>query len=69
MPREAGPWGVSGGKPWDDGVFSAVKRVHVHVGESLKVIYAVQFKYVKWDAKLLLSPMHGGMDGDQMESV
>ncbi|XP_024972018.1 agglutinin-like [Cynara cardunculus var. scolymus] len=69
MPREAGPWGVSGGKPWDDGVFSTVKQVHVHVGESLKVIYSVQFKYVKWDAKVVLSPMHGGTGGDQIESV
>ncbi|KAI3807295.1 hypothetical protein L1987_23221 [Smallanthus sonchifolius] len=26
MPREAGPWGASGGKSWDDGVFSAIKQ-------------------------------------------
>nr|KAJ0227228.1 hypothetical protein LSAT_V11C100007950 [Lactuca sativa] len=37
MPREAGPWGAAGGKPWDDGVFSHVKQIRVYLGESLKV--------------------------------
>lgn len=70
IPRDAGPWGASvGGKPWDDGVFSAVKEVRVHVGESPIVIHAIQFEYVESNAKSILSPMHGGTSRDKMEWV
>ncbi|KAJ9536360.1 hypothetical protein OSB04_un000452 [Centaurea solstitialis] len=48
--RDAGPWGALGGKRWDDGVFSTVKQVHVYMDESLKVLHAIQFLYVKRDA-------------------
>ncbi|KAK1427339.1 hypothetical protein QVD17_16022 [Tagetes erecta] len=68
MPREAGPWGADGAKPWDDGVFSTVKQVRVHVGE-LNVIYALQFEYLKKDGKSVLSPIHGGTDGSKIEMV
>lgn len=67
MPREPGPWGASGGKPWDDGVFFGVKKVIVHGRVSLNAICAIQFEYVKRDAKCILSPMHGGTVGDKME--
>ncbi|KAJ0614777.1 putative jacalin-like lectin domain-containing protein [Helianthus annuus] len=50
MPRDAGPWGACGGKPWDDGLFSAIKRIHVHEGE-LNAIYAIQFEYLKKDGE------------------
>ncbi|KAL9994815.1 putative jacalin-like lectin domain-containing protein [Helianthus debilis subsp. tardiflorus] len=60
--RDAGPWGVGGGKPWDDGVFSAIKQVRVHEGE-LNVIYALQFEYLKSDGKSVLSKIYGGTDG------
>lgn len=53
MPREAGPWGAGGGKPWDDGVFSTIKQVRVHVGE-MNVIYALQFEYLKRDSKSVM---------------
>ncbi|KAI3684828.1 hypothetical protein L6452_34054 [Arctium lappa] len=69
IPRYAGPWGASGGKPWDDGVFSTVKQVRIHVRESLNVIYAIQFEYIQRDAKSVLSPIHGGTGGDKMELV
>ncbi|KAJ9560236.1 hypothetical protein OSB04_005396 [Centaurea solstitialis] len=69
MPRDAGPWGGFGGKPWDDGVYSTVKQVSVHFRESLNVIYAIQFEYVQRDAKSVLSPTHGGTGGDTMELV
>ncbi|KAJ9536368.1 hypothetical protein OSB04_un000460 [Centaurea solstitialis] len=69
IPREPGPWGASGGNPWDDGVFSTVKQVRVHVVESLNVIYAIQFEYVQRDAKSVLSPIHGGTNGDKTELV
>ncbi|MFS7911628.1 putative jacalin-like lectin domain-containing protein [Helianthus anomalus] len=35
LPRDAGPWGACGGQPWDDGVFSAIKQVRIHLGELL----------------------------------
>ncbi|XP_035843042.1 agglutinin [Helianthus annuus] len=60
--RDAGPWGVGGGKPWDDGVFSTIKQVRVHEGE-LNVIYAIQFEYLKTDGKSVLSKIYGGTDG------
>ncbi|CAH1442812.1 unnamed protein product [Lactuca virosa] len=69
MPREAGPWGAARGKPWDDGVFSHVKQVRVYLGESLKVIYGIQFEYVKRDGNSILSQMHGGTCGDKTELV
>ncbi|MFS7911618.1 putative jacalin-like lectin domain-containing protein [Helianthus anomalus] len=62
MPREVGPWGAGGGKPWDDGVFSTIKQVRVHVGE-LNAIYALQFEYLKKDGKSVFSQIHGGTDG------
>ncbi|KAK1427334.1 hypothetical protein QVD17_16017 [Tagetes erecta] len=68
MPREAGPWGACGGKPWDDGVFSTIKQVRVHLGE-LNFIYALQFEYLKKDGKSVLSQIHGGTDGSKIELV
>lgn len=68
MLRDAGPWGIVGGKPWDDGLFSTVKRVYVHLGK-LNVIYALQFEYKKKDGKSVLSQVHGGNDGSRMELV
>ena len=67
MPREAGPWGASGGKPWDDGVFSRVIKVIVHGGVSLNAICAIQFEYVKTDGESVLSQMHGGSGDIEME--
>ncbi|KAL7618750.1 hypothetical protein Lser_V15G00701 [Lactuca serriola] len=69
MPREAGPWGAAGGKPWDDGVFSHVKQIRVYLGESLKVIYGIQFEYIKRDGNSILSQMHGGTCGDKTKLV
>ncbi|KAJ9536361.1 hypothetical protein OSB04_un000453 [Centaurea solstitialis] len=66
-PKEAGPWGASAGKLWDDGVFPTIKQVNVFTEESLKVLRSIQFVYVKRDAKLFLSPMHGGTCEDNLE--
>ncbi|KAI3807296.1 hypothetical protein L1987_23222 [Smallanthus sonchifolius] len=68
LPKDAGPWGAGGGKPWDDGVFSTIKQVRVHVGE-LNVIYALQFEYMKSDGKSVSSQIHGGTDGLKIELV
>ncbi|KAI3513207.1 hypothetical protein L1887_20534 [Cichorium endivia] len=69
MPREAGPWGAAGGKPWDDGVFSHVKQVRVYLSDSLKVICGIQFEYAKRDAKSVVTQMHGGTGGCKTETV
>ncbi|MFS7911625.1 putative jacalin-like lectin domain-containing protein [Helianthus anomalus] len=68
MPRGAGPWGAGGGQSWDDGVFSTIKQVRVHVGE-LNVIYALQFEYQKRDGTSVLSQIHGGINGLEIKMV
>ncbi|KAJ0804969.1 putative jacalin-like lectin domain-containing protein [Helianthus annuus] len=68
LPRDAGPWGACGGQPWDDGVFSAIKQVRIHLGE-LNVIYGLQFKYLKSDGKSVMSQIHGGTDGVEIHLV
>ncbi|KAK9061324.1 hypothetical protein SSX86_018504 [Deinandra increscens subsp. villosa] len=61
MPREAGPWGAGGGKPWDDGVFSSIKQVRVYLGK-LNAVYALQFDYLRSDGECVVSQIHGGTD-------
>ncbi|TXG52226.1 hypothetical protein EZV62_021395 [Acer yangbiense] len=59
VPREAGPWGGNSGKPFDDGVFAAIKHVYVHVGDGL--IHAIQFLYQTKDgSSSIMSKRHGG---------
>lgn len=41
-PYGPGPWGGDGGKPWDDVVFSGVKKIFLTRGEA---IYSIQFEY------------------------
>ncbi|KAI3496663.1 hypothetical protein L1887_39034 [Cichorium endivia] len=65
-----GTLGVSEGKLWDDGVFSSIKQVHVHVKNSANFICAVQFEYVKKYSTSVLSQMHGGAcEYDKIEVV
>ncbi|CAH1442807.1 unnamed protein product [Lactuca virosa] len=64
-PRDVGPWGASGGKPRDDGVFQNIKQVRVQVGYLSKVIFGIQFNYVKKDGKFILSQFHGGTYHDE----
>ncbi|XP_035842995.1 agglutinin [Helianthus annuus] len=68
MPRDVGPRGAGGGQSWDDGVFSTIKQVRVHVGE-LNVIYALQFEYQKRDGTSVLSQIHGGTNGLEIKMV
>ncbi|KAJ0785913.1 putative jacalin-like lectin domain-containing protein [Helianthus annuus] len=68
LPRDAGPWGACGGQPWDDGVFSAIKQVRIHLGE-LNVIHGLQFMYLKSDGKPVMSRIHGGTDGAEINLV
>ncbi|CAA0813337.1 Jacalin-related lectin 3 [Striga hermonthica] len=61
VPRSSGPWGnVEGGKPWDDGVFSKVKEVHLYLCVLKNIICGVQFIYERRDGCDVLSPLHGG---------
>lgn len=55
-PLVSGPWGGVGGKPWDDGVFSGVKKIFLTKGEG---IYSIQFKYDR-NGQSFWSARHGG---------
>ncbi|CAL5332264.1 unnamed protein product [Camellia sinensis] len=59
VPRDPGPWGGSGGKHWDDGVFSRVKNVNVYTANDEEVVRAVKFKYMKRDGDSVWSLLHG----------
>ncbi|TXG52231.1 hypothetical protein EZV62_021400 [Acer yangbiense] len=58
VPREAGPWGGNSGKPFDDGIFTAIKHVYVHVGSGS--IDAIQLLYQNKDGCSIMSKRHGG---------
>ncbi|KAF8391074.1 hypothetical protein HHK36_023374 [Tetracentron sinense] len=62
LPREPGPWGGRGGSPWDDGVFSAIKQIYVHIEKT--VIRSIQFEYNKANGKSVWSQRHGGLGND-----
>nr|TKS10118.1 hypothetical protein D5086_0000087040 [Populus alba] len=55
-PPVSGPWGGGGGKPWDDGVFSGVKKTFLTKGEA---IYCIQIKYDR-NGQSVWSVRHGG---------
>ncbi|CAA0813339.1 Jacalin-related lectin 3 [Striga hermonthica] len=66
LPRSAGPWSnVEGGKPWDDGVFSKVKEVNLHIClvNNIDIICGVQFLYERRDGRDVLSTWHGSCHG------
>ncbi|KAK3006893.1 hypothetical protein RJ639_017517 [Escallonia herrerae] len=70
MPREVGPWGISGGQSWDDGVFLDVKQVYVTLNESQRWVRGIQFEYVNRNGKHVLSDMHGSPStGDTVEKI
>ncbi|KAL0438543.1 UNVERIFIED_CONTAM: Agglutinin [Sesamum latifolium] len=54
-----GPWGGCGGKQWDDGVFSAVNRIHLHFTACTRAIHGIQFEYLGRDGRSIWSPRHG----------
>ena len=67
VPRGPGPWGGHGGKEWDDGVFSGIRELHLHVGDS--VIHAIRVLYESRDGKPVWSHKHGGAGGDKINTV
>ncbi|KAH6824939.1 hypothetical protein C2S53_008202 [Perilla frutescens var. hirtella] len=68
-PRSAGPWGGAGGGDWDDGVFSAVKGVHVRLRSDTRVVSGVQFCYEGKDGEDFLSPLHGTIHEDMQRKT
>ncbi|KAF8364926.1 hypothetical protein HHK36_033090 [Tetracentron sinense] len=67
LPRGPGPWGGRGGKPWDDGVFSAIKQIYVCKGED--VIYSIQFEYHGRNQESVWSQKHGRSGGDTTNRI
>ncbi|KAF3962766.1 hypothetical protein CMV_012761 [Castanea mollissima] len=67
VPRGLGPWGGHGGKQWDDGVFSTIRELHLHVGDS--VIHAIHVLYESKDGKLVWSQKHGRSGGDKIHRI
>ncbi|PIN15246.1 hypothetical protein CDL12_12122 [Handroanthus impetiginosus] len=73
LPPTLGPWGtINGGGKWDDGVFSAVKQVQVHVRRDtagVGAISAVRFEYQKSVGGEFLSPLHGEPSEDIVNKI
>ncbi|KAF3949947.1 hypothetical protein CMV_024242 [Castanea mollissima] len=67
VPRGVGPWGGNGGKQWDDGVFSSIHELHLHVGDS--AVHAIQLFYESSEGKIVRSQKHGGTGGDQIHKI
>ncbi|KAJ9166061.1 hypothetical protein P3X46_020860 [Hevea brasiliensis] len=55
-PWASGPWGGDGGKPWDDGIYSGVKKIFLAKGEA---IYCIQIEYDR-NGQSAWSVRHGG---------
>ncbi|KAL3619131.1 hypothetical protein CASFOL_036701 [Castilleja foliolosa] len=71
LTRRLGPYlgcCINGAGSWDDGVFSAVKGVHVYVDSDKSVVSGVQFVYEKRDGCVVLSTLHGAI-GDIMKKI
>ncbi|KAF3947432.1 hypothetical protein CMV_026430 [Castanea mollissima] len=52
---------------WDDGVFPAIRELHLHVGDS--VIHAIRVLYESRDGKPVWSQKHGGAGGDKINTI
>ncbi|KDP38566.1 hypothetical protein JCGZ_04491 [Jatropha curcas] len=52
----SGLWGGNGGMPWDDGVFSGIKKIFLAKGEA---IYCIQIEYDR-NGQSAWSARHGG---------
>lgn len=51
----SGPWGGDDGKPWDDGVFTGIKKIFLTKGQG---IYAIQIEYER-NGQSMWSVKHG----------
>lgn len=65
-PCGPGPWGGDGGRPWDDGVFSAIKQIYLtKVSDG---ICSIQIEYDR-NRQSVWSIKHGGNGGDTMHRI
>uniref|UniRef100_A0A2N9GMN9 Jacalin-type lectin domain-containing protein n=1 Tax=Fagus sylvatica TaxID=28930 RepID=A0A2N9GMN9_FAGSY len=67
VPRGPGPWGGHGGMQWDDGVFYAIRELHLHFGDSF--IHAIHILFETTDRKCVWSQRHGGTGGDKIYRI
>ncbi|KAL9445950.1 hypothetical protein AB3S75_013766 [Citrus x aurantiifolia] len=56
----SGRWGGNGGKLWDDGIFSGVKKIFLFKGEA---IYSVQIEYDRNGLSVVSARHGGGVEG------
>uniref|UniRef100_A0A0A9ADE6 Jacalin-type lectin domain-containing protein n=1 Tax=Arundo donax TaxID=35708 RepID=A0A0A9ADE6_ARUDO len=54
---KVGPWGGSGGSPWDDGAHRGVRSITVTYGRFLE---SMRVEYVDWNGRPVLGEKHGG---------
>lgn len=60
VPRSPGSWGGYSGKGWDDGVFSTIKQVRVHMNLHISAISGIQIEYEKKDKTSFRTQLHAG---------
>ncbi|XLS64847.1 hypothetical protein HN51_024821 [Arachis hypogaea] len=65
-PCGPGPWGGDGGRPWDDGVFSAIKQIYLT--KDKEGICSIQIEYDR-NKQSVWSVKHGGNGGDTMHRI
>ncbi|XP_026393625.1 jacalin-related lectin 3-like [Papaver somniferum] len=64
-PCGPGPWGGDGGRPWDDGVFTGIKKIFLTKGEA---ICSIQIEYDR-NGQSVWSTRHGGSGGDTTNRI
>lgn len=67
--RNPGPWGCSGGRVFDDGVYAGLKQIHVHLFSERNVIWGLQFQYLVADGSAVWSLRHGSAGGEVLKKV
>lgn len=64
-PYGPGPWGGSGGKPWDDGVFTGIKQIFLTITDA---ICCIEIEYDR-NGQSVWSVKHGGSGGQTTNRV
>ncbi|KAG9459248.1 hypothetical protein H6P81_003756 [Aristolochia fimbriata] len=66
VPSGPGPWGGSGGRPWDDGVYNGVRQIFLT--RSSEGITSIQIEYDKI-GQFVKSSMHGSGSGEATHRI
>ncbi|XP_068652596.1 jacalin-related lectin 3 isoform X2 [Aristolochia californica] len=66
VPSGPGPWGGSGGRPWDDGVYNGVRQIFLT--RSSEGITSIQIEYEKI-GQFVKSTMHGSGTGETTHRI